>query len=722
MKKTSIAVLAIILIILLSSGAFAISCSGTCTACSSFTNKGSCEDLEGQDGCSWDQESKVCSGNCNLCSTYSDESSCESQSGCSWEAVCGDNTCDASEDCSCSDCEGKQDGCQTNYYCSGGSCVYSGAGGTCAEAGGACKPNPCGIYLSCQTESGGSCDTGYCCTGSCTTEFSDCGNGECEPGETCLNCEVDCGSCIEEGINLAFRYPLNMDRLRRGTYNLKVIVFFGRRPTSSAKVYAEAPFFPEKLRLYDDSAHNDEKQFDGIYANEFIIDKIVKPGNYKIKVTAEKDKARDEKTITISVDPNLRIKLYSFQESYVKGERINLNSLIEDFKGPVPNVTVELSLDWLGDVLYNQTYKTNRLGKFLDSYLISFADPDGTWNLKINAEDKEGNEGSLELKSKIGTPAGVTYYFVNFLSPIKGSSYSRGETVPISIEVSEEDSPIKGAEVTFLSPKGKYLELTELEPGVYTTNYHVLFNDPIGLWRLAVQAIKTTANITRAGGNTIPLQVKSGKIRFELLSPLQERVFAGTKLNYKIKVTYPDGSIVRGAELTSKLSNNQTLTFLEEKPGIYTAEYVVAQKDAGSLEAKITVIDKRGNTATMSPVSLFVKKSTIIELYLVLFYQDVIRPYWWAFLAFILIVIMLSKPTYERKSLKRNIRKAKEEQEVVKKMQMEAEREYYKNKTISKEDFRRLIHQYKERLAKAKEQQRISKEKLEKKIKKSKKK
>ncbi|MBU4501316.1 MAG: hypothetical protein KKA79_01895 [Nanoarchaeota archaeon] len=722
MKKIIITLLIIILFLFLFQGidVFAASCAGTCDACSTFSNSASCG---GQDGCSWQGPPiKACTGTCDICTTYSDQTNCNDQGGCSWTAVCGDGTCDSSEDCSCSDCEGEQGPCQVNYYCSGGSCVYSGAGGTCAEAGGTCYSSPCGTFLSCYSETGGSCTTGYCCTGACTTEVRACGDGECDAGETCLNCESDCGACVEEAVSINLREPPNRDTLKRGTHVLKVIVFFGKRPTSSAKVYAEAPFFPEKLRLYDDSVHQDEKQFDGIYANEFIIGKDVKPGDYKIKLTAEKDKARDEEIITLTVDPNLNIKLASLQESYVKGERINLNGEIEDFEKETPNVTVKLSLDRLGDMLYEQTYKTNVFGQFLDSYLISFADPDGGWNLKITAEDKDGNEGKLNLKPMIGTPAGVTYYLVEFLSPVKGASYSRGETVPISIQVSQEEMPIERAKVTLLSPKGKYLELTELEPGVYTTNYNIDFNDPLGQWRLAVQAIKEIAGVTRAGGNTIPLQIKSGEIRFEILSPIDQTALTGQNIIYRIKAMYPDDTLVRGAELKVELSNNQTLIFFEEKAGIYTTEYLATTQDIGALDAKIIATDTKGNTAIIPSLLLHVEKRTIVELYMILFYRKVIRLYWWAFLTFLIIAGMLYKPTFDIKMLNRILMKSKNEQKTVRAMQIEAEREYYKLRSISKSDFKRLIQGYKERLANAKEQQKKAEEKLGKKLKKVKKK
>jgi len=46
---------------------------------------------------------------------------------------------------------------------------------TCEEAGGSCKPNPCSEYQDCLSLEG-TCESGYCCSGSCTTPSSN-GNG-----------------------------------------------------------------------------------------------------------------------------------------------------------------------------------------------------------------------------------------------------------------------------------------------------------------------------------------------------------------------------------------------------------------------------------------------------------------------------------------------------------------------------------------------------------------
>ena len=186
-------------------------CQGTSSACASFGSQGTC----GSCGCSWASQS--CSGTCTNCPSYSSESACTAQGGCSWADTCGDGVCASNEDCSCSDCNGEQAQCQSNYFCSGGTCAYSGSGGTCSNAGGTCLADSCGSYTNCREETGGSCTTGYCCTGGCDIESAECGNERCQSGETCLNCPVDCGTCAEDALTLAFRDPIGRDTLKRGS-------------------------------------------------------------------------------------------------------------------------------------------------------------------------------------------------------------------------------------------------------------------------------------------------------------------------------------------------------------------------------------------------------------------------------------------------------------------------------------------------------------------------
>lgn len=683
-------------------------CQGT-SSCSSYSAQGTCSTC----GCLWSAQS--CSGSCSQCTTLATQTSCESQDGCSWSVACGDNVCDSAEDCSCSDCEGEQAGCQSNYFCSGGACTYSGTGGACADAGGTCYAGNCGSYINCREETGGSCTTGYCCTGECNVEFSECGNERCQSGETCLNCPADCGTCVEDALTLAFRDPIGGDTLKRGPYKLKVVVFKGTTTEENAQVTAESPLFERPLALYNDRTHGDEKAGDGVYTIEFETDKSTAPGQYEIRVTARRDASTAEGSIKITIDPDYKIIMPSLAKGYVQGERIVLDGSVKNFKGAVPNVTVNIYIDYLGQMLYKEEIVTGSSGNFESSYPVSFADPKGKWHIKAVAEDDYGNRGALELEPEIGIPAGVLYYLINFLSPVKGSEFSRGNNVPVTAEVTEEGIAVAGANVSFSSPSGKLIALSETGEGIYTGEYNIQINDNEGPWRLAVQAVKKEGNAIKAGGNSIPLNINPAAISIEFLLPEKQGAFTGAEVEYRVMASYQGGKPVRGANLTLNVKGKTEIKMQEIEEGIYVADYHLAPEEIGTLSATVIAMDEDGNKGEAKANDIFVRKRTIPELYMLVAYQEVIRPYWWALLSAALVLGAAVAPHFRKKMLMGKIAKAGKEMETVKSMQIEAEQAYYSKGTISKDDFRKLVQQYKERAAKAMEQQRNAQKKLEKK-------
>lgn len=82
------------------------------------------------------------------------------------ESSCGDGICQELEDCSCSDCEGQQNGCEENHICLLGSCVLEIPGeiADCSDycvflgsyIGGHCRQNPAQCTVNLEVyESGG---------------------------------------------------------------------------------------------------------------------------------------------------------------------------------------------------------------------------------------------------------------------------------------------------------------------------------------------------------------------------------------------------------------------------------------------------------------------------------------------------------------------------------------------------------------------------------------
>ena len=128
----------------------------------------------------------------NLCDANEDCSSCSSDCGvCSPSPACGDNVCDPNEDCnSCSSDCGTCDICTNS--CSDGCCDAGENCNSCSSDCGVCEPSPtCGDNLCAPNENCNSCssDCGVC------EPSPTCGDSICDPNEDCNSCSLDCGIC-----------------------------------------------------------------------------------------------------------------------------------------------------------------------------------------------------------------------------------------------------------------------------------------------------------------------------------------------------------------------------------------------------------------------------------------------------------------------------------------------------------------------------------------------
>ncbi len=161
--------IAIVLFLVLLSGlVFGQTCSGTCTACSTYSAQGTCE---AQAGCAWNN----CTGTPSACSTWNgDQSGCTSH-GCNWNSK--KQKCIGSPD-ACSTWDGDED------TCTSGGCAW---GGVCS-----------GTCTACSTYSAqGTCEAQAGC--SWEAAAAECGNNTKETGETCDGTDLDSETCVTQG-------------------------------------------------------------------------------------------------------------------------------------------------------------------------------------------------------------------------------------------------------------------------------------------------------------------------------------------------------------------------------------------------------------------------------------------------------------------------------------------------------------------------------------------
>jgi KaiC/GvpD/RAD55 family RecA-like ATPase len=116
--------------------------------------------------------------------------------------------------------------------------------------------------------------------------------------------------------------------------------------------------------------------------------------------------------------------------------------------------------------------------------------------------------------TNIGTVATGQFTVISQMSvvvsqPISGTVVQRGQTVTISVTVSNSIGAISAATVMVDTPSNGQLVLPQVSStsGVYSTSYQVLVNDPLGAWTLIVTAKDVNGN----SGTSLPVVVTVAK-------------------------------------------------------------------------------------------------------------------------------------------------------------------------------------------------------------------
>jgi KaiC/GvpD/RAD55 family RecA-like ATPase len=93
--------------------------------------------------------------------------------------------------------------------------------------------------------------------------------------------------------------------------------------------------------------------------------------------------------------------------------------------------------------------------------------------------------------------------------PASGAIVQRGQTVTISVTVSNSLGAISGATVTAVTPSNGQLVIPQVSStsGVYSTSYQVIVNDPLGPWTIIVTAKDSNGN----SGISLPVVVTLAK-------------------------------------------------------------------------------------------------------------------------------------------------------------------------------------------------------------------
>jgi hypothetical protein len=504
------------------------------------------------------------------------------------------------------------------------------------------------------------------------------------------------GGGVQPVIGIFPRNPLGGDNVGyKKVIQLEVQIFYLGKPSNGPSVKANSTMFGEiNLNHHKGSS-------DGTYMANVTLKEAILPGVQRILYTAEYSNQFNEASFLINLVYPLKINT-SLKQEYRKGEDIIFKGEVLDLDNlPIKKANINIKGYVQKNKIFDISTISNENGSFSADYFLKYYDQEGTWDIIITALSEDGRIGGINLPIEVLSASGVDYYFVNFLSPLENSVYKRGEIIPITIEVKDIETAVEGASVVISDLNKELTTLKEVQPGIYAGEYLVKLDDEIGKLFFKAEVIKQTENFKKVGGANIPLEIESAKMNFAFISPETDVTYTNSRLKIKLRLSYPDGSLVKGASIDVSLSNGKNIFLTETADGIYNGDYFVPEEDLGSLTLAVSVKDIEENIGELTK-TIYIKKRSAIEniLSLVL---DFIKKYLWVIIIFLIISVLIYRVNFEIAWFENKLVKIREEMKRIKSMQIETEKKYFKEGSLSKREFKGIMAKYEERLAKSQE-------------------
>ncbi len=230
------------------------------------------------------------------------------------------------------------------------------------------------------------------------------------------------------------------------------------------------------------------------------------------------------------------LTLKASQPSVEKGNPINLTGNCD--AGLVHNISGEIG----GKKIFEEQINCFD-GKFEFNYKTGFLDPSGNWTITLFTEQSES-----EIIVQVNPVPASAFYRITFLSPA-AFTFSRSETVFISVEVADAGKAVDEADVIIYDVFGRRINLKPEGNGIYDLNYAIPFDAPLGPWDLIVTSQKEVDGRLFGGERKISTEVAATRFTFDVLEPKQTTFEQSDPIPFRIKVSYPNGSRLTGEKL-----------------------------------------------------------------------------------------------------------------------------------------------------------------------------
>lgn len=656
--------------------------------------------------------------------------------------VCGDSVCQGETCTSCpADCLGTNQICCNNQAitadCSGNAgCDDSNplttdicnAPGSCQAS---CSNAPCSPACSGNADcsDGDPSTTDYCAeVGTCNAycfNLGECGNGICSSGENRCNCSADCGSCegttalpcrkfgcvgatctevwkpnccgntscdygenfsscsadcIPKEIKISVIAPASGDYFLHGERVLvKADVSADNLKAKGAK--AKAAGFFGIINLYDDGAHDDDSNNDGIFANSFTVDAAVDANIYPITMQAELAGVIGKITYDLEVNPRIDVNLFS-REYFRQGSLVDFNGIAMR-KGVPVSAGIDINIVSGSALIFDSNTRSSAQGEFSGSYHSTTIDPEGAWQIWAHASDDMNNSGFAKIDINIGKYEMTSFLGIELLTVFAGR-YERGEKIKVAARVLDGiGEALGGAVVKLLSPSGAVMALEETASREYSGIYTLDWAEPTGTQKFEVSAIKDVFGKIQSGKGSFNIEIGKAGINAEILNPETASYKVGDELKFSVRLTYPSGELVEKPVIDAKI-NGKKIEMQAAGKGVYSASHIISIDEQGGLLFSLSANDGYGNDASKS---LYIGIRGISLMYYIRASPVSVALF---FFAALIALMMLSVALWRIGSLAYYARRGKE----LLAIKADAQTKYFKKGIISRETYDKLREEY----------------------------
>ncbi|MFH1587332.1 MAG: hypothetical protein ABID38_05730 [Candidatus Diapherotrites archaeon] len=553
--------------------------------------------------------------------------------------------------------------------CGDGSCGVGENSCSCSEDCGSCSgPVP-----------SKSCREYYCTTEdicSIQIELNCCGNDLCETKESYGNCPAD---CTPKSISITVLNPDEEDQYLRGEFvNIKVRITAEGRSIASARVKATGFF--GTTTLFNDGKHGDELISDDVYGTWIELPLDLESGEKEVVVSAEFIGLVNDETIKINFKPELAAD-FDIEGIYFLGDVIDIAGYVKAHKTGI-SIPLRIVFKTGEKTLHKAEINSEEDGEFRYNYHTNFLEEPGIWLVNIGGVDLNNNSVFIEKSILVRESIPESHLEIELIKKLE-SIYVRGQEMEFIVKVTNRnEEEIAGADVKILMGN-KTVPLAEIRSGQYSGLYRIPWNEQLERRDLMISARKEEGEVLLSGSETLFVTIAPADLSIDIIEPREKRYKVGDTIPIEVDASYGSLEFIGNGTVTT-LINGKEIVLNAVGIGLYEGSYYVEEEDEGEMRFEVRAEDEYGN-------SNFVEESILISGKSIVF--DIMKNI--AIIAIVgAVLISVGMITaffiIQRRRLGKLIRRRKEVEE----LEIELQKRYFDETSISKGEFKDGMEKY----------------------------